>query len=472
MPHDESLIRMDACAVVDGLKAGEITPHDCLDALEARIAKVDGAVNALPTLCFDRARAHADALMKRPAAERGRLAGLPVPIKDLTEVEGVRTTWGSTIFKDFVPPASNILVRTLEAEGGVIYAKSNTPEFGAGANTFNDVFGPTLNPWNTKLSAAGSSGGAAVALATGMAWVAHGSDMGGSLRNPASFCGVVGLRPGPGRVAANPGNKIDRLLGVEGPMARTVEDLALLLDAMTGEHPGDPISQARPAASFRDAARRGTKPARIAFSPDLGLTPVDPEVAAICRAAAERLAGEGVVVEEAHPDLSGAHETFQTLRAMNFAVGLGPLMERHRDALKPEIVWNIEKGLALSMHDIARAELHRAQMLQRMNAFFDGYDLLLCPATITAAFPVEERYLAACNGHVFETYIDWLAIVYAITLTTAPALSLPCGFTADGRPVGLQVVARPRGEAALLARARFIEDVLGLRGTTPIDPGA
>lgn len=470
MSQHDGLTGMDACAVVDLLRAGDITPHDCLDALEARMSAVDPQVNALPTRCFERARAHADALSARPPQERGRLAGLPVPIKDLTEVAGVRTTFGSRIFETFVPPSSNILVRTLEAEGGIVYAKSNTPEFGAGANTFNDVFGPTLNPWNRALSAAGSSGGAAVALATGMAWVAHGSDMGGSLRNPASFCGVVGLRPSPGRVAANPGNKIDRLLGVEGPMARTVEDVALLLDAMTGEHPGDPVSLPRQPGLYRDAARRGRRPARVAFSADLGITPVDPEVAAICRRAAERLAGEGVVVEEAHPDLSPAHDTFQVLRAMNFAVGLGPLLASHPGVLKPEIVWNIERGLALTMADVARAELQRAQMLQRMNAFFDGYDLLLCPATITAAFPVEQRYLASCNGHAFETYVDWLAIVYAITLTTAPALSLPCGFTADGRPVGLQVVARPRAEADLLAGARFIEDVLGLRGTTPIDP--
>ncbi len=305
MPQHDSLVRMDACAVVDLLKAGEITPHDCLTALEARIRGVDEKVNALPTLCFERAHAAADALMAKPAAERGRLAGLPVPIKDLTEVEGVRTTWGSKIFERFVPPASNILVRTLEAEGGIVYAKSNTPEFGAGANTFNDVFGATLNPWNRALSAAGSSGGAARRWRRGWRGWRTAPTWADRCATRRASAGVVGLRPSPGRVAANPGNKIDRLLGVEGPMARTVEDLALLLDAMTGEHPGDPVSLARPAGLFRDAARRGRKPVRVAFSPDLGITPVDPEVASICRAAADRLAGEGVIVEEAHPDLSG-----------------------------------------------------------------------------------------------------------------------------------------------------------------------
>src|SRR5690606_36250912 len=223
--------------IVERLKTGEVTPLDLLDALEERIAEIDPAVNALPTLAFDRARERAAALMKKPVEERGRLAGLPVPIKDLTEVEAVRTTFGSRIYQDYVPEASDVLVETIEAEGGLIYAKSATPEFGAGANTFNDVFGATVNPWNTSRSAAGSSGGAAVSLATGMAWVAHGSDLGGSLRDPASFCGIVGMRPSPGRVAKSPGALVEDMLSVEGPMARTVEDLALMFDAMTGEHP-------------------------------------------------------------------------------------------------------------------------------------------------------------------------------------------------------------------------------------------
>ncbi|MET0430430.1 MAG: amidase family protein [Microvirga sp.] len=469
MAGDVALTRLTACAVVDLLNRGSITPLDCLDALEARIATVEGAVNALPVLCFERAREQARRLMQRPLGERGRLAGLPIPIKDLTEVAGVRTTSGSTIFADFVPKASDILVTTIEAEGGVIYAKSNTPEFGAGGNTFNEVFGTTLNPWNTTLSAAGSSGGAAVALATGTAWVAQGSDLGGSLRNPASFCGVVGLRPSPGRVASNPGSKIDRILGVSGPMGRTVEDTALLLDAMTGECRGDPLSLPR-TESFLAAARSGWRPARVAFSPDLGITPVDPEVAAICRAAAGRFTELGAIVEEAHPDLSEAHDTFQVLRGMGFAINYAGLLQHHRDAMKPEVVWNIERGLNLSMADIVRAETQRAALYQRMHAFFDTYDLLLCPATIVAAYPANERYVSQCAGHTFSNYVEWLAIAYAITLTASPALSLPCGFTGDGRPVGLQMVARARAEGRLLAGARALEDVLGLRGTTPIDP--
>jgi amidase len=469
MAGDASLTKLTACAVVDLLEQGEITPLDCLDALEARIAAVDGTVNALPILCFERAREQAHRLMQRPLSERGRLAGLPVPIKDLTEVAGVRTTHGSPIFADFVPEASDILVRTIEAEGGLVYAKSNTPEFGAGGNTFNEVFGATLNPWNTALSAAGSSGGAAAALASGTAWVAQGSDLGGSLRNPASFCGVVGLRPSPGRVASNPGAKIDRLLGVKGPMGRTVEDTALLLDAMTGENPGDPLSLPR-TESFLAAARSGWRPARVAFSTDLGLTPVDPEVAAICRAAAERFTELGAVVEEAHPDLSEAHDAFQVLRGMTFAVSYAGLLERHRDKMKPEVIWNIEQGLTCSMADVVRAENQRAALFRRMKTFFETYDLLLCPATIVAAYPVGERYVGECAGHTFSNYVEWLAIAYAITLTASPALSLPCGFTRDGRPVGLQIVGPPRAEGRVLAGARALEDILGLRGLTPIDP--
>ncbi|MGN6116277.1 MAG: amidase, partial [Nitrobacter sp.] len=291
---DQELIKATACAVVDKLNSGQVSPLDLLDVLEKRIAEVDGAVNALPTLCFDRARKNAKELMKKPAGERGLLAGLPVPIKDLTNVAGVLTTQGSPIYKDTVPAQSDILVERLESNGAVIYAKSNTPEFGAGANTFNEVFGPTLNPWDTTRSAAGSSGGAAAALASGTAWLAHGSDMGGSLRNPASFCGIVGMRPSIGRVAHTPAAKIDRNLGVQGPMARNIEDLALMLDAMSGEHRADPLSLPKLPTSFLSAARSGKKPKRVAYSPDLGITPVDPEVKEITRKAAMRFADAGV----------------------------------------------------------------------------------------------------------------------------------------------------------------------------------
>ncbi len=470
MSTDQNLIHETACSIVAKLNAGDVTPLDLLDVLEQRIAAVDGKINALPTLCFDRARANARELMKKPLGQRGLLAGMPVPIKDLTDVAGVLTTQGSPIYRDHVPARSDILVERIEASGGVIYAKSNTPEFGAGANTFNEVFGSTRNPWDLWRSAAGSSGGAAAALASGAAWLAHGSDTGGSLRNPASFCGIVGMRPSIGRVAHTPVAKIDRNLGVQGPMARNVEDLALLLDAMCGENPADPLSLPSLPTSFLSATRSGRGPKRVAYSPDLGITPVDPEVAAITRQAAARFAEAGVIVEEAHPDLHEAHECFHVLRALDFAISKAALLRDKRDLLKPEVIWNIEQGLKLTVEDLERAEAQRLAMMRRTLQFFDTYDLLLAPATIVPPFPVENRYVAECAGQKFDNYIQWLGIVYAITLVCCPALSLPCGFTTSGLPVGLQMVAAPRGEARLLAGARALEDILGIRGTTPIDP--
>src|ERR1700748_2125499 len=425
MSSDQALFRSPACAIVDQLNSGEITPLDLLDVLERRIAEVDRQVNALPILCFDRARKQAQAVMQKTKGHRGLLAGMPIPIKDLTNVEGVRTTQGSPIFRDTLAANSDIVVERLEDNGAVIYAKSNTPEFGAGANTFNEVFGATRNPWDTSRSASGSSGGAAVALATGTAWLAHGSDMGGSLRNPASFCGIVGMRPSIGRVAHTPKFGIDRTLGVQGPMARNVEDIALLLDAMSGEHPADPLSLPALPTSFLSATRSGSKPKRIAYSPDLGITPVDPEVAAITRKAAERFAEAGVIVEEAHPDLREAHECFHVLRAFDFAISKASLLRDKRDQLKPEVIWNIEEGLKLTVEQLERAEAQRVAMTARTLDFFKTYDLLLTPATIVAPFPIEQRYVAECAGKKFDNYVEWLGIVYAIQLGGCPGLAVP-----------------------------------------------
>ncbi len=469
MPPSE-LIQATACELVGRLRSGDVTPHDLLDALEARIAEVDGKVNALPTLCFDRAHAHADRLMKLPMDQRGSLAGVPVPIKDLTDVAGVLTTQGSPIFKNDIAERSNVVVEHLEANGGIVYAKSNTPEFGAGAQTFNEVFGATRNPWNLSRSAAGSSGGAAAALASGAAWLAHGTDVGGSLRNPASFCGVVGIRPSIGRVAHTPTGMVDRTLSADGPMARNVEDLALLLDAMSGEDARDPLSLPALPASFLSAARSGAKPKRVAYSSDLGISPVDPEIADITRKAAQRFSEIGVIVEEAHPDLREAAECAHVLRAFDYAVTKSKLLRQHRDQLKPEVIWNIDEGLKLGMDDIERAEAQRVAMTARAYSFFQTYDLLLCPTTIVAAFPVEQRYLAECNGQTFGNYVEWLTIVSAITMICSPALSIPCGFTREGLPVGLQIVAAPRGEARILAAGKLLEDMFGLRNRTPIDP--
>ena len=253
-------------------------------------------------------------------------------------------------------------------------------------------------------------------------------------------------------------------------MARNVADCALLLDAMSGEEPADPVSLPRYATSFLEMARCGWKPKRVAVSRDLGITPVDPEVADIVTAAARRLEEAGVIVEEAHPDLSEAHECFQTLRALSFATGMKPLLEAHRDKLKPEIIWNIEKGLELTAGDIIRAEHQRVAMFQRTLSFFETYDLLLCPATIVAPFPVEERYVTECDGHTFSNYVEWLAIAYAITNVMCPAISIPAGFTAEELPVGIQIVAPPRADGRLLAGARLLEGILGIAGRVPMDP--
>lgn len=470
MPADHPLLHQSALALIAKLESGEITPLDCLDMLEDRIDAVDKDVNALPILCFERARTRAKALMQKPMGKRGLLKGLPVAIKDLTEVEGVKTTFGSPIYANHIPAQSAPLIERLEAEGAIIYAKTNTPEFGAGANTFNEVFGATLNPWNTTRSAAGSSGGSAVALATGMAWLAHGSDLGGSLRNPASFCGIVGLRPSPGRVAVQRGAPIDNLLAVEGPMARNVEDCALFLDALSGEDVRDPVSLPRPEVSFLSAARSGFRPKRVAYSPDLGITPVDPEVVEITRRAAYKFAELGAVVEEAHPDFSAAHDAFNVLRARNFAISKKPLLDKQRALLKPEVIWNIEKGLSLGMSDILRAEEARAAMYANVLTFFERFDVICTPATIVPPFPVENRYVESVNGVKFDNYVHWLAIAYAFTLVGCPAISIPCGFTREGLPVGLQIAARPRGEAKLLPAAKALEGVLGMVDQVPIDP--
>lgn len=454
------------------LQRREVSPVEVTRLALERIAAVDGAVNAVPTLCAERALGRARALEgAAPTGDgRGWLAGLPVVIKDLNDVAGVRTTYGSPIFADHVPDRSGYEVERLEARGAVILGKSNTPELGAGANTFNEVLGVTRNPWRTALTCGGSSGGSAVALATGMAWLANGSDLGGSLRTPASFCSVVGLRPSPGRVPHGPSAAPFQTLSVEGPMARDVRDVALMLDAQGGLDPRDPLSFEAPARSFAEAADRPVPLRRVAFSADLGITPVDAEVTAICRAAAMRLAELGAEVEEGCPELSAAVEVFTTLRAEAYVASRAPLLERHRDRLKPEIVWNIERGLALTAAEIGRAERLRGEMQRATAGFLADHDLLCTPAAIVPPFPVEQRYLEELNGHRFPSYIDWLSINYAITLTGCPALSLPCGFTKAGLPVGLQIVGPPRGEAKLLAAAAMLEDLLGLAGRVPLDP--
>lgn len=466
------LIKLTAREAVSLLKRGEVSPLQLIEAAAARIAEVETVVNALPTLCLDRATDHAKRLMAQPPNDPPPhyLYGLPIAIKDLTDVEGVRTTYGSTIFPDHVPDRSDYLVEILEANGAVVIGKSNTPEFGAGGNTFNEVFGPTLNPWNRSMTCGGSSGGAAAALATGEVWLAAGSDLAGSLRTPASYCSVVGFRPGPGRVPSGPNPLLFDTLGVQGPMARNVGDAALMLDAQVGYHPGDPISLPRPPRSYRKAVEHPIKPDRIGFSADLGIAPVDREVREICTQGMESWNNLGIPVEEACPDMTHAEEIFQTLRACFFASRFTSLLANHRDRLKPEIIWNIEKGLSLTVDTISRAEQMRANLYYETLDYFRTYDLFIYPTVVAPPFDVNIRYLEELEGRTFDTYISWLILAFPSTLTACPSISVPCGFTASGLPVGIQIMGPPRREEKVLGAAALFESARGLHTLTPIDP--
>ena len=472
---NDLLCRLTAREAVAALRAGAVSPLELIDAAAARIAETDGALCAMPTLCLDRARDRARSIMANPPADPPPhwLAGLPVAVKDLNEVEGVRTTFGSPIYADHVSPRSDYMVERLEANGAAVVGKSNTPEFGAGSQTFNEVFGRSGNPWRTDYTPGGSSGGSAAALAAGQVWLATGSDLGGSLRNPASFCGVVGLRPSPGRVAHGPGAAPFADLAVHGPMARNVADAALMLDAMAGRHPGDPLSLEAPRAPFARAAAEPAMPKRVAFSPDLGgIAPVEPAVRAAVAAAAERFADMGAAVEEACFDLSEARQTFHVLRALGFAATRGDLLDRHRDALKREVVWNIEAGRALRVEEIIAAERARGEIFRRAAAFFESWDVLLCPAAAVPPFPNATRWPDRIDGTALEDYIDWLLVCSAVTLTGCPALSVPCALTADGLPIGLQIVAPPRREDLLIGAAKRFEDACNFAAMVPRDPAA
>ena len=458
------LIAATAREIVARLRRKEIAPLELIDAAVARIEEVNGAVNAVPTLCADRARKRMTSV-----SDDSLLSGLPILAKDLVDVAGVRTTYGSLAFSDYVPETSNFLIDKLESNGALVMGKSNTPEFGAGANTINEVFGRTVNPYDTTKTCGGSSGGSAVALATGMAWLATGSDLGGSLRIPAAFCNVVGFRPGPGRVPHGPTLEPFTPMWVDGPMGRDVADVGLFLDAMCGYDRRDPLTYNVPADSYVSAASSPKAPTRVGFSHDLGITPVDAEVAAICSAAIRKLENVGTDVTDNCPDFSASHGAFATLRAASYATVFEETLNEHREKLKPEVIGNIEQGLALKTSDVGLAERQRAALCSDMAAFFGHHDVLATPCVAVPPFPVGIRYLEEINGKQMTSYVEWLALTYAITLTSCPAISLPCGFTKSGLPVGMQFVGRPRGEADLLQFASAFEMEMGLP-KLPIDP--
>src|SRR5205823_7900968 len=472
----DELWRMSAVEAVARLKKREVSPLDLVEASAQRIAEVEPAVNALPTLCLDRARDHARRIMAGGAAceaagEAGWLAGLPVSIKDLTDVAGVRTTYGSPIFADHVPAKSHPVVERIERKGGIVMGKSNTPGFGAGGSTFNEVFGRTRNPWNTSLTCGGSTGGGSVSLATGEVWLAQGTDHGGSLRRPGTYCSTVGIRPSPGRVTRGTVSNLWSPQSVQGPMARNVADLALFLDTMAGFCPHDPMTFDAPAVSFRDGLARPVAPKRVAFTADYnGRVPIDPEVREICTKAARRFEELGCIVEEASPDIGAADEAFHLLRGQHFVVDRELQLRQNRDQLKSDIVWNTERGLNQTPSDIARAERERAAFYRRMVEFFGTYDLLVTPGALTPAFDVNLRNAPTIGGQKLDNYMGGSTATAVITISACPAMAVPCGFDQYGRPVGLQLVGKPRGEAALLQAAVLFEQLLGLHRLLPIDP--
>ena len=442
-------------------RARKVSPLEVMEAVLARIDALNPTLNAYVTLArepaLQAARAATAALKRRAALPP--LHGVPVSIKDLTETKGIRTTKGSKIYERYVPNEDALVVQRLQAAGAIVVGKTNTPEFGAGGNTFNAVFGATRNPWNPALTCGGSSGGAAVALATGMGPLAQGSDLGGSLRMPAAFCGVVGFRTTPGLVPVYPRDLAWDSLSVSGPMARTVADTALMLSGMAGPDDRAPLSYDVDTREFLRAVKApSVKGRRVAWTPDLnGLIPVDEEVARVAEGATRVFRSLGAKVEGACPDFSGVNEIVLATRGVSMVALHADKLPRWRDQMQKALVWNIEQGLRLTPEEIAGGEKLRTALWHRVRAFMETYDLLILPTVAVPLFPVEQPYPTEINGKPLDNYTQWFFLTYGITLTGLPAISIPCGFTRDGLPVGLQIVGRRRQEAAVLRAAAAFE---------------
>ncbi|MGY1615978.1 amidase [Geodermatophilus sp. SYSU D00691] len=450
---DAELCSRPATELAGLVRTREISARELLDAHLDRIERVNPAVNAIVTLDVDGARAEADAADAALAAgeDVGPLHGLPVAHKDTHATGGMRTTWGSPLFAETVPARDELVVARLRAAGAVRVGKTNVPEFAAGSHTFNPLFGVTHNPYRQGLSAGGSSGGAAAALAAGLVPLAEGSDMGGSLRNPAAFCNVVGLRPTPGRVPTWPSPLGWSTLSVQGPMGRTVADVALQLSAIAGPDPRVPISLETPGSAFGEPLDVSLAGLRVAWAPDLGgRVTVDPAVTAALAPSVQVFAELGASVEEDCPDLSGADDVFGTLRAWLFEQAHLEKSRRHPELVKESIRWNAEMGAKLTGADVARAEVAHTQLYERVVAFFERYDVLLAPTTQVLPFPVELEYPTEIGGVPQENYLEWMRSCTVITPTGCPALSVPGGFTPDGLPVGLQIVGPPRADRRVL----------------------
>jgi amidase len=442
-------------------RARKASPLEVMQAVLDRIDAVNPAVNAYVTVAREsalRAARAATRALKR-GAKLPPLFGVPVSIKDLTPTKGIRTTWGSKIFERHVPGEDALVVERLKSAGAILLGKTNTPEFGAGANTFNAVFGATRNPWNPALTCGGSSGGAAVALATGMGPVAQGSDLGGSLRIPAAFCGVVGFRTTPGLIPVYPRELAWDSLSVTGPMARSVADVALLLSVMAGPDDRAPLSYDVDSREFLKAVKApSVKGWRIAWTPDLNsLIPVDAEVARVAEGATRVFKSLGARVETACCDFSEVNDIVLATRGLSMVAMHADKLAQWKGEMQKGLVWNIEQGLRLTPQDIGRGEKLRTTLWHRVRMFMENRDLLILPTVAVPPFPVEQPYPVEINGKKLDNYTQWFFLTYGISVTGLPAISVPCGFTENGLPVGLQIVGRRKGEEAVLRAAAAFE---------------
>ncbi|MDQ3026836.1 MAG: amidase [Pseudomonadota bacterium] len=469
----DDLVFKSARALARLLRARKVSRVEVMKAFIAQVERVNPKVNAIVTFLPEAALKEAKRWDRRRSAlpgERGAaLAGLPIAYKDMLVTRGIRTTFGSPIYADNVPAEDHAVVERLKAAGAITLGKTNTPEFAAGSQTFNPVFGRTLNPYDLDKTCGGSSGGAAVAVACGMLPFADGSDLGGSLRNPGNFCNVVGFRPTPGRVPYFPALDVWGTLSVLGPIARSVQDAAFLLSAMAGPDIRSPVSITEPGSVFAKPLGRDFKKVRVAWSKDLGGLPVDPRVTTVLERQRKVFEALGCIVEDAAPDLQGADEVFEVLRANSFAMRYAELLKKHRGRIKDTVIWNIEEGLKLDGPRVGRAIALRSDIYRRMREFMERYEFLCMPVNQVPPFPVSQPYVDTIAGVKLANYVDWMKTCYYITVTSHPAISVPAGFTDDSAPlpVGLQIVGRYRDDFGVLQMAHAFEHETGVARRRP-----
>lgn len=467
---DTEIVFRSAREQLSLLRRRKLSARELLDAHVAQIERYNPTVNAVVTLDVEGAQRAADDVDEQRSAGRplGRLAGLPMSFKDTHATAGLRTTYGSPLFADNVPTEDDEIVRRLQAAGVVRVGKTNVPEFAAGSHTVNTIFGVTRNPFASDRSAGGSSGGAAAALAAGFAPIADGSDMGGSLRNPASFCNVVGLRPTPGLVPDPTGLLGYLPMGVAGPMARTVGDVGLMLSTIAGRHPHDPRSYDVDADAFAAVEPASLAGLRVAWAPTLGdRVPVESDVRDTLAPSVAVFEELGAHVEPACPDLDGASDVFRTLRAVEFEAAFAQAFAATPEAFKPDLVWNISQGAQLTGPQVARGLAELTRLQRAADAFFDDYDVLLAPVSQVTPFDAELMWPSVVAGVEQHDYLGWMTSCCLITVLGVPAMSVPAGFTAEGLPVGLQIITRARTENRLLSIAAAFEEATGFGRRTP-----